>query len=569
MSKQSDLPIRVPGFGANLSAAQWIALICGGWAIILVWSVHPEIWQTHLSLVQDDARHHVVWLRQLADPEIFANDPAAAFFLSQSPIAYQALYWPAIWLGIDVVRWHFLFLAPLSCFLSTCAIYRFSTHILPTRQMCGLVTLALCTIFASQIMQGLQRNFALAIILFAWTCYLERRPLLTAIVFLLGANLYPVAAATVGFSILIHLLLPLIRFAPIDRLRSACVLAGGIAGVAGLTPFLLNSGNAGPTVLLQEAIHLPIFHPGGRSHFFSETLLDQIFCKRGELSNYVPLCVWWGQGPSSVLAVAATFAAVAAGCIAQRFVFLHGSDKQQELASEFVRIVISMVIAGTMLFVLSYVFAFRLYIPSRYSELTVGLLFWMGIALSAAAVAFLATMFLHKVGAMLSIAVFVVLWIAFIENGIGRYDLEADSEPEISNYLRTSPKSTVVAGFDGYLDSLPAFASRSSYVAVEFMVPYKTRYFAQMRDRISALKDALMAGSPSELSKFAEDQGISYFLLPKDQHSFPNRWKVSFPDLTALEGRSANIVESNGIGCVVAQGRAVNLIDAKCLGQID
>lgn len=562
-------PLELRGADAGLTATQWIAIICGGWVLVILSLVLPDLWHAPLSLVQDDARHHVVWLRHLFDPEIYADDPTARFFLSQSPIAYQALFVPASWFAIDVITWHFLVLVPLTCLLSTCAIYRFTTHFLPTTQQRGLVTLILCMLLAASAMQGLQRNFSLAIFLFAWVAYLERRVFLAGLVFLVGANIYPVAAVTAGFSILIHLITLLKPDGFSDRRAVLTVAVGGLAGIAGLVPFLLSSAGAGPTLLLEEARNMTILQDG-RSTFFKPSLWDQLLCRRTGGASIMPICIR-SQGDASGLTLATVVAAIAVGWICYRRLLLGSGCRDNRFARQAARVALSLFVAGTVLFAAAYAVAFRLYLPDRYAFLTIGLIFWFCLAILLCTVmlgiAKLAGHLVPPIRPALPLAVVGVVWIAFVANAGGGFSLHKDPEPEISAFLRASPKTTVVAGFDSYLDSIPAHAMRSSFAAIELILPYKTDYFSLMRDRTFRLRDAFATSSAKDISTFAAKENISFFLLPPGELQISGRWTRSFPSLLALEGAIIPLDTSpGGTECVVITGRNVNLVDAACLG---
>lgn len=564
-------PLGLTGFGAGLSALQWIGLIFAGW-IVAVYSVTlPELWSAPYSLVQDDARHHVVWFRQLADPALYPNDPVAAFFLSQSPIAYRALFAPAFWLGIDPVVWHLVVLVPLTCLLTTCSIYRFLTHILPLVEQRGMVTLILCVLIAASAMQGLQRNFAIAIFLFAWAAYLERRLLLTAVIFGIGANLYPVAAVVAGASIFVHHTLPIRPLGISDRRAWITIVVAGLAGITGLIPFLIASAEAGPTILLEEARAMPFLNDG-RSSFFKPSLWDQIFCKRTGGSALVPICLRINHQDATALTIAALIAGIVFGWFTYRRFLLGTGAHAHDLAAKAAKIAMAVAIAGIGLYVLAYQFAFQLYLPDRYAFLSVGLIFWLCITfllcVTLFGIAKLAGSIVRPISHALPLIVIGASFFAFTRIVGDGFVLLRDQEPEISAFLRATPEGSIVAGFDPYLDSLPAYGLRSSYIAMELILPYKTEYFALMRDRTFRLRDAFATQSAKELSDFAERENITYFLLNSKETALSERWERSFPDLVALEATLVPMgVSPGGTECVVSFGRRVNLVDAACLGR--
>lgn len=563
-------PLEVPGIGADLTGFQWVTIIFAGWVVMILTLILPELWHAPYGLVQDDARHHVVWLRRLADPDLFANDPTADFFLSQSPVVYRALFAPALWLGIDVIVWHFVVLVPLSCLLATCAIFRFLTHILPTRQQQGLITLIVCALIASTVMQGLQRNFMISIFLFAWVAYIERRVIFAGLVFLIGANLYPVAAVAAGFGILLHLIMPLRPFEFSDRRAVLTVVVAGIAGLVGLLPFMLTSSDAGPTLLLEEARKLPFMHDG-RTRFFDESLWDQVLCRSNSRSAFLPICIWTVDGKASNLSAAVVVAVIALGWLCYRRILLGTEDQIKGFARKTARLALSWLIAGSILFIAAYILAFHLYLPERYARLSIGLIFWFSIAMLVCTIilglARIVGYFMRPLQKPLPLIILAVFWALFVMESRDELGLESDYEPEISSYLRTSPKDTIVAGFDRYLDSVPAFGMRSSFIAMELIIPYKPDYFNRMRDRTFRLRDAFAGHTAKDLAAFAKRENISHFLLKPDGLRISGMWKRSFPSLAALDGVQVPMgTTPGGTECVVAFGRSVNLVDASCLG---
>lgn len=563
-------PLEVPGIGAGLTGFQWIAIIFGGWIVTVMSSILPDLWHAPYSLVQDDARHHVVWLRRFADPDLFANDPTADFFLSQSPIVYQALFAPAFWLGIDVIVWHLVVLVPLTCLLATCAIFRFLTHILPTRQQQGWVTLIVCALLASTVMEGLQRNFMLTIFLFAWVAYLERRVLLAGLVFLIGANLYPAAAVTAGFGIFLHLIMPLKPIEFTDRRAVLTVAVAAVAGLVGLVPFLLTSSDAGPTLLLEEARKLPFMHDG-RTSFFNDSLWDQIFCRSSIRSSFSPICIWTADGEATNLTIATVVLTIALGWMCYRRILLGTINQSKDLARKTARLALSWFIAGSILFAAAYIVAFHLYLPDRYARLSIGLLFWFSIALLICTIilglARIAGHFIRPIRKPLPVIILALSWFLFVTNVGNQLILETDPEPNISSSLRETPKDSVVAGFDRYLDSVPAYGMRSSFIALELVLPYKPNYFNRMRDRAFRLRDAFTSYTAKDLAAFAKRENISHFLLKPGGLRISVMWKRSFPSLAALDGIQVPMgTTPGGTECVVAFGREVNLVDAACLG---
>ncbi len=153
----------------------WIALLCIAWVFAIYSAVFLKLLNSPVAMVSDDARHFVVWLRQLADPELFKGDVIAEYFQSLTPALYTLLYSPAILLGVDAIVWHFLVICPLTCIFFTLTAYRFLSHFLPTVRETGLATILLCIFLMSWPLVGLPRSFAFSIIFLSLSAFMEKR----------------------------------------------------------------------------------------------------------------------------------------------------------------------------------------------------------------------------------------------------------------------------------------------------------------------------------------------------------------------------------------------------------
>ena len=570
MNAQSSQAPSLPGFLDRISGIQWVSILFLGWLVQIVPEILPELLQSPMSVVQDDARHHVVWLRRLADPALFSNDPIADFFLSQSPLAYRILYAPAFWFNIDVLTWHLAFLAPLTCLVSTIAIYRFTTHILPTPLQRGLVTLALCTLLTAAFVQGLQRNFSIAVILFAWSAYLERRIFWIGLIFLFGANIYPVAAAVAGTGIAVHLLLPFGSALVFDRRAVLTVAVAGMAAIVGLIPFLLASADAGPTILAAEARNLPIMN-GGRSSFFKESFWNVAFCHSIGSGSYIPICIKV-NGEAPFLTLGVFLSTVGLGWFTYRYYLLGRGESANQYAQSTLKIALSAVISGSILFTLAHLFAFRFYLPDRYTGPTIGIIFWLSIAMACCAALIQLSSILRALNPTFGRIATIILLAVFLYTFVTRekIGLESDREPELSAFLRQLPSSTVVAGFERYADSIPAFGLRSTYTSIELILPYKINYYNKMRDRVLGLREAILSEDPKTLAEYAARENITHYVTRPGGIPASHLWNSSFPGHSELEGRKIPTgALPDGTECLVAEGRRLVLIDALCLGGTD
>ncbi|SDL28806.1 hypothetical protein [Aliiruegeria lutimaris] len=125
----------------------------------MVSQVLPEALTDPWAITEDDGRHFVVWLRAMADLELFRNDPIAANFGAVTPAPYKWLFLLAVWLGIDVVSWQLLVLAPSIVALTLWAANRFLGHYFPDPLIQALSLALMVYVSMDDLVAGL---FALA-----------------------------------------------------------------------------------------------------------------------------------------------------------------------------------------------------------------------------------------------------------------------------------------------------------------------------------------------------------------------------------------------------------------------
>ncbi len=551
--------------------SHWYALLFAGWGIGVLLAVSPEIWRSSHLLVQDDARHFVVWLRQLADQDLFAGDPIADYFRALTPGVYTALYAPASLLGIDPVTWHFLVVTPLACLLFTVAGFRFLSHLHLTVREAGLATLILCGVLSYAPMDGLPRSFGHAIVLFALVAFLERRILLVFATMAVGANLYPIACIVAGGAMAFFMLDGRSPFVSTDRKAWYAFCAAGVGAVGGLALFLISADDVGSVFTLAQARELPIFEEDGRLRFFRDSLLSQVLCS-GD-GGLLLVCIDTGTDAGPLLSLAVTVVVFAAAFVALRLNLRHTQAGREMAAASAlaVRLAVALVLAGLVLYLASYLVAFRAHLPGRYATYSLGFAFQIAIVIAImGGINLVARALASRVRIRtVQLAALCVIWPAVFADLAAEPVIYRDTEPQISAYLRSTPPDTLVAGFSGYIDSVPAFADRSVFFARELLITWTVRFYDQMEERIHALGTAYTAPLGPETADFLEQNGIDYLLVRRAGVEEPDRWIRSFPDLAALAQTNTFVDHSDLIRpCVAVRSGAYDLFDAHCLGSL-
>lgn len=546
----------------------WKAVLISSFVFAILWIVSPELWESPFLLVQDDARHFVVWLRQISEPGLFPSDPIAANFKALTPVLYSTLFWPAAQMGIDMLSWYYLAVTPLACVLLVLSSYRFLSHLLATTPVnVGFATFLLCTLLASLVIDGLPRSFSVSIIFFSLTSFLEKKRWLLIIVMFAGASLYPAAVVVAGFTMVCFTLLSN-RTSVTDVFSDLnSVIIAGVGGILGLAIFLYGAADTGPTMLLSEARGLSIFSEDGRTSFFRDSFINQILCKgRG---GVLPICIK-GQGIWPALgSLALSVGGLAIGFFSFHYLSQSGIAKQRLVTMQ---LLVAMLLAGLILFILSYLVAFRAHLPSRYSQYSIGLVFEFSKIFAFMALVKMISRyhpawgrtFLRNPGRVL---IFITASLVVTSVAITKGGQEKDGEPAISQFLRQTPIETTVAGLVKYVDKVPAFSNRSVYVAMELLVPYKRYYYYEMAQRVSILEKLYGLPLGPEFAELVVNSGIDYFIISRSlsKRSY-RKWTGSFPSLHRIIINNTFTKNPQTVSnCTVVNGTKYYLVDAHCM----
>lgn len=542
----------------------WGTAIFIGFCVAILRAVSPELWSSPLLLIQDDARHFVVWLRQMAQPNLFPSDPIAEYFQALTPVVYKMLFLPTKLFEVDVVTWQFLFVAPVACLLLVISAYRLLSLLLHNTTYAGFATLFLCYTLVD-VALGLPRSFGYSILFFSLSSFLEDKRWLLIISIFFGVNLYPVAALIACLTMFCFVLLMFVDEHSLSRKKIENVVAAGIAGILGITVFLLGTSGTGPAITLAEARLLPIFGQHGRTSFFSDTLLAQIFGDgRGGI---LPLTIG-GKAIGPFLSLGITITVIVLGLYGYKRISKNGPAQIQK---NFPRLIISLVAAGIILFAIAYAVAFKGHLPSKYAKYSIFLVYYFSqivivIVFLRKLSGFIPVGIIERLTSLGKIALFVVAWFAFIAHVSDKANIIKDTEPAISSYLRKTPVDAVVAGIAKYINNVPAFTNRSVYVSIELLVPYKRDYYNRMAERIHIIHDLYKSPLGPEFARMVEKTGIDFFIVAHDRLKSERKWINSFPILSDIPERY--IFSENRWAtetCTIVHGNEHDLINAECM----
>ena len=296
-----------------------------------------------LSLTfESDARLHEYWMRRYQDSEIL-HDPLTQSLLDTAyiPYGFRAIHWVASWV-VDPIRFAEavpLLFAPLCAWL-VFKIVREHTDWWPAAWLGSFVFILAWDMH--RFTGGHQRAYGPAILLLAVYLLLRRRDAFAGAVAILGAFVYPSAAAVAVVTIAFASL----RFQPslsLDVRRAVTAVVAGVGALLALVvPALIVRGSLPEIVSRSEVRDLPDFGANTDVQYFAGSLLDYLSRKAS------------GFG----LALTGSIIVVAA------LVILLVRWRNALLLR---REVWSMLAASLALFTLAQIFLFRLYLPHRYA----------------------------------------------------------------------------------------------------------------------------------------------------------------------------------------------------------
>ena len=477
--------------------------------------------QNYPYIIQDDARHFVVWLRRFSEPGIYPKDPIAEHFIAVTPWLYQALYWPFGKLGIDPLIVEPLILLPAMAIAWSAVCFNFIHRLWPSAAGAAIATIALSYIVLGPASLGLQRGVAQTSVLLLLLLFLDRRIILMGPAVLAVWGLYPVSGVVAGLTMFFLMLRPQFPYVTGERAAWLRLIVAGVFTLVGASLFLHSTNGAGPTITLEEAREMPNFGPGGRTQFFVPSVTRFYLCNRrsgllGSCGN--------GRGVDAFQNLVVTLAIVGVG------LWLTGSRRASSLFIRFglpppdrrlAAVMGALAIAGLVLFALAHAFAFALFLPARYASLTLRLDYALVIAICVAA-SILAVarriISIDRTGFATAsvVGLLLVAFFLFSLQKAKRLDFETTHAQAIYEWLRATPTDTLVAGFAREMDSVPAFGQRSVFGSLELMLPYKKENFELIAGRMSRLGPALYTADSSSLAQLVKNDGIDYILINRD-----------------------------------------------------
>ncbi|MGC9502701.1 hypothetical protein [Baaleninema sp.] len=511
----SQIPRFVTGF--------WFALSLAASSFYSLRVVSQAL--SHEYLVSDDGRQHLFWMRRFLDSGLFPDDAIADYFQSVAPLGYQGFYWIFAQLGIDPLDVARVIPFPLAL-LATGFAFGLTLEIfpIPSAAFFSSVLLIQNLWMRDDLASASARAFLNPLFL-AFLYFLMRRKTPWMLLSLLGVGYFYPQYLLVAAGVL--LLFPRnflqLKFPPAGNLL-ALALCGAI-----LLPYAFKTSDFGSAFSLVEARHLPEFQPGGRTAYFAK-----------DWGRF------WLSGSRTGLQPALDPPLLCLGLLLP--LWLRGrSPLKSPLKSHLhhIYIVSALVISSLTWFFLAHLLAFRLHLPSRYTQHSLRIA--ISIAAGISIVWILESLWRwakpssrrFRGGVAVTVTVAIFGYLAAYPFSLGNYpktNYIVGSHPQLYEFFQQQPKDTLIASLSPEANNLPTFAQRSIFVGYEYAIPFHRGYYHLLRQRAIDLLEAHYTSDENQLRQFVEAHDIDFFLIDTDAFSpeylLESRWRRSYPQET-------------------------------------
>jgi len=529
-------------------------------------------WLNQPYVVQDDVRHHVVWMQRWADPDLFPADWGMQFFQSVAPLGFQAVYRLASALGISPLAFAKI-LPTILAAIASVFLYRLTLRLFPVT-VAGVLAVLL---FNQQLwvnddlVSASPRAFVYPIF-GAFLDFLAAGALWPCVGAIALQGLVFPQVAILGMAVLTVRLVKFskgqLQFSTQRADYRLWAVGVGVA-IAVLIPFALDLSEFGPIITAAQMRTMPEYYPGGRNIYFEPLSVRVLF--KGSIGlglPYFPTVVLLGL----ILPVLP----------ASRFPLLARMQPQ-------IRLLYDLMVASLGLFGLAHLVLLRLHFPNRYTYHS-----WRFVLSIAAAIVLVALLerFGHwwqtrraagpslgdraKAG-LVYLTLLTLLLVPLYPPILRSFQIWiVGKAPALYEYLAQQPKDIQVASLAPEANNIPAFAGRSLLVGRELTMPHQIRYYAEIQRRARAVVEGQYSPDPARLSQAIATYGIDYWLL--DTSAFEpdylkqQDWLYNSSFRETVEGAIAHLqageepaIVSKIPLCTVLTTADLILLDAPCL----
>jgi hypothetical protein len=525
-------------------------------------------------VVQDDARQHIFWMSRFIDPELFNNDLIADYYESVSPWGVKTLYQGVANLGIEPHLFN-KFLPGILALVVTVFSFAVSLELLPIPFGAFMTALLFSqNVWGKQgTISGTARDFAYPLFFIFIYFWLKRSLWGVCLALFLTSLFYP-PMILIFAGALFWQLWRFPGFIPRLVVERQVYLFSCISLVVAfilLVPYVLTSGEYGPTVTLEQARNIPQFYDGGRTSFFSDNLW-----------NY-----WVKNMRSGMIIDEVLIPYIAA--IGFFFPWLSKYPQRFKLLTKInpkISYLQDLLVASFGWFFMAHATLFKLYLPSRYvaKSLRVTVILGASLTLLVLLEAVLSWAInqpksqIKSLTAQSATALLIIILVGypFMRKEFLDTGYVTGSHPELYQFIAKQSKDTLVASLTEEADNLASFTNRSVLSSREHAIPYHLGYFLPLRKRIFALIEAQYTPDLALVQNFLKHYGVDLWLIEKDSFNVSyladNRWLTDQQPITQetikkLEQGVRPAIALLQDSCSVFQDDQYNLLESACILQ--
>jgi hypothetical protein len=460
----------------------------------------------------DDVRVLIHPLFRAEDPGVFPGDPSVEYFLKSLPDGYHLLYDV---LGPLVGVAFFSKLLPYLLLGVTLACIGFvAGRLSGAAAVLGALSLALGSAYLlGRMAGGLPRSFALPLFAAGAALLAAGRVKSLALLVVLGAGFYPVAALVLGATLALLLFLPFqdrgsARDWSTKRRVAVVVVTAALAGAV-LLPSLLRLGEYGSAITPRLWPEFPEAGPGGRFDPVDRPPFPPL--PEALAPPLVAALVGAGEPFFRALNLRGHGGVAAASLALFALLAWLPLALRHPAARRLLLLLTGVVVCHTV----SLAAGLRLFIPERYVAYGVPVLALIMIPAALGALASAKRRWLRALPIAYNIGLLVLVG-ARGAPWTGLTVAVPEAERSLYRAIQQLPASAVIAGFPGEaIDNVPYLTRRAAFVTRETQMPFHTVYTLRQRERTRAFLRAYYATTEQTLREFQARFRVTHLLLDR------------------------------------------------------
>lgn len=459
-------------------------------------------------LINDDTRQQLFWMWRWIDPGLLPPDLLTDYARHYVPWGVQGVYRLGV-LVADPVTVGKVLSGALFALLSG------TLFVLGRRlgggggqgRPLGWAMVCVCWLmpfFLHNISGGLARSFAAPLVALFWLAFTARNGRALAVILTAQALFIPYIFVLCGGACGLDWLWSMLRRErpAFPATRRHWAITGGLCLVVLGWHWTMHSAGYGPIAALADMAGNPEYGPRGRYQILPvKTVLQALVVDPFERIGLFHEGGTWAGVASLVL----LGCAVAVGALRARWLPVLGR----------LRAALFLSLASLGLFFAARLLLLRLFVPQRYVQYTVNLLYVLLFAMCLLGLVRLLADRWPLLRGRFAGAALVVLCLllgGWRLHGQALYDYSSD-RPVVAAVEEVLPADGLVAGHPALMDNVLALARRPVLASYELAHPWSLGLWRAVKPRLTDLFDALYATDPEDVRLLAEKYGVTHLVL--------------------------------------------------------